>query len=90
MPELLKALHQLARTRTGDMSVPYLAIAVNAGVAPWHQDSNAGDSTVIAFGPFAGGRLRLCTPKGQVSTFGIRHQWLRFDGRCPEVGVDHE
>eukprot|EP00971_Amphidinium_carterae_P186753 3707062-Amphidinium_carterae.1 len=26
MLELLKALHQLARTRTGDMAVPYLAI----------------------------------------------------------------
>eukprot|EP00971_Amphidinium_carterae_P073529 1453865-Amphidinium_carterae.1 len=67
------------------MSVPYLAITVNAGVAPWHQDSNAGDSTVIAFGAFAGGRLRLCTPRGQVSTFGIRHQWLRFDGPCPHT-----
>eukprot|EP00971_Amphidinium_carterae_P284248 5643895-Amphidinium_carterae.1 len=85
MPELLRALHQLARTRTGEMALPYLAITVNAGVAPWHQDGNAGDSTVVAFGPFTGGRLRVCAPGGQVGTYGIRHQWLRFDGRCPHT-----
>eukprot|EP00971_Amphidinium_carterae_P151379 3001389-Amphidinium_carterae.1 len=80
MPELLKALHELARSRKGEMAIPYLAVTVNAGVAPWHQTRMLETLRSLPSALFAGGRLRVCSASGKVGSFGLRHQWLRFDG----------
>eukprot|EP00971_Amphidinium_carterae_P273455 5427103-Amphidinium_carterae.1 len=75
-PQLLAALHTIARSREGDMCLPYAAIAVTAGRTPWHTDQNYSWTTLTAIGDFSGGQLILQMPNKNTRTFSVKRKWL--------------
>ena len=77
-PDVLDAIHNIARTRPGDFTTnPYMSAQLSeANSLPAHKDKNNLSMTwLIAFGDFTGGRLWLESPLGSHPPLAPQTAW---------------
>eukprot|EP00971_Amphidinium_carterae_P349984 6491327-Amphidinium_carterae.1 len=74
-------IHELARRRPESLQRPYLAAAINQGGASAHTDANDGSTTILGFGSYRGGLLKV----GDQRPMHLKGVWLEFD-----ASIEHQ